>query len=124
MIMGAHIVMYSKQAEADRAFFRDILKLHTVDVGHGWLIFRLPPAEAAVHPVDEGAPEVGGEKQMGADLYFLCDDLRAMIADLKAKKITCTAIDEQRWGLRTSIVLPSGGKIGLYQPKHELAIEV
>ncbi|HEX8816896.1 MAG TPA: extradiol dioxygenase [Terriglobales bacterium] len=123
MIIGTHIVMYSKQAEADRAFFRDILKLHTVDVGHGWLIFRLPPAEAACHPIDQGAQEANEEKHMAADLYFLCDDLHATIADLQANKIACTAVDEQRWGLRTSIVLPSGARIGLYQPKHQLAIE-
>ena len=114
MIHGAHMVIYSKDPDADRAFFRDVLKFSNVDAGHGWLIFALPPAEAAFHP---------DEKNGKHELYFMCDDLMATMASLKAKNVKCGAITEQRWGTLTDFTLPGGGKIGLYQPKHPTAIE-
>lgn len=112
MISGAHIILYSRDAAADRAFFRDVLELKSVDAGHGWLIFELPPAEAAFHPTD------GVEK---CELYLLCDDVRAEIARLTARGVACSAIHEERWGSITTLALPGGGKLGLYQPKHPLA---
>ena len=113
MITGAHIIVYSKDPEADRAFFRDVLNFSSVDAGHGWLIFALPPAEAAFHP---------SEKNDLHELYFMCDDLKATMESLQAKKVKCGAVNEERWGSLTTIALPGGGKIGLYQPKHPTAI--
>jgi catechol 2,3-dioxygenase-like lactoylglutathione lyase family enzyme len=113
MITGAHVIIYSKDPEADRAFFRDVLHLSSVDVGHGWLIFALPPAEAAFHPSENDLHE----------LYFMCDDLKMTMESLKAAKAKCGAVKEERWGTLTTISLPGGGRIGLYQPKHPTAIE-
>jgi len=113
MINGAHIIVYSKDAESDRAFFRDILKFPAVDAGHGWLIFALPPGEAAFHP---------SEKNDLHELYFMCDDLKATMESLKGKKVKCGSVKEVQWGSLTTISLPGGGKIGLYQPKHPTAI--
>jgi catechol 2,3-dioxygenase-like lactoylglutathione lyase family enzyme len=113
MIFGAHIVIYSTDAEADRAFFRDVLGLTPIDAGHDWLIFSLPPTEAAIHPHDRNDVH---------ELYFLCQDLKEEIAGLQKKNILCSEIQEARWGSITSIHLPGGGKIGLYQPRHPLAI--
>jgi hypothetical protein len=109
MISAAHVIIYSKNAEADRAFFRDVLKYPSVDAGHGWLIFALPPAEVAVHPSDENDVH---------ELYFMCDDVQAFIADMNARHVECSHIDEQRWGSITRVTLPGGGKVGVYQPKH------
>jgi catechol 2,3-dioxygenase-like lactoylglutathione lyase family enzyme len=113
MISGAHIVVYSNNAEADRAFFRDILGFKSVDAGHGWLIFALPPAEAAFHPSNENGVH---------ELYFICDDLQAEIASLAQKGVTCSDIEEARWGSITKMRLPGGGEVGLYQPKHPTAL--
>jgi catechol 2,3-dioxygenase-like lactoylglutathione lyase family enzyme len=115
MIFGAHAILYSKDAEADRAFFRDVLGFQSVDAGDGWLIFALPPAEAAIHPSDHGEP--------AHELYFMCDDLTAEIASLAKKDVTCSAVQEARWGSITKIRLPGGGDVGLYQPKHPTALE-
>ena len=112
MIDGAHVVIYSKDAEADRAFFRDILGLQSVDAGHGWLIFALPAAEAAFHPA--GA----NDKH---ELYLMCDDLQAEMAALRAKGVDCAEAVELRWGIVTRMRLPGGGEIGLYEPKHPRA---
>jgi catechol 2,3-dioxygenase-like lactoylglutathione lyase family enzyme len=112
MISGAHVVVYSKNAEADRAFFRDILGFKSVDAGHGWLIFALPPTEAAFHPADNDTHE----------LYFLCDDLKTELASLTNKGVKCSKVEEARWGSITKMRLPSGGNVGLYQPKHPTAI--
>jgi hypothetical protein len=113
MINGAHVIIYSKDADADRKFFRDVLKLSSLDAGHGWLIFALPPAEAAFHP---------GEKNDKHELYFMCDDLHSTMESLRSKKVECGPVHEERWGSLTAISLPGGGKIGLYQPKHPIAI--
>src|SRR5271165_5323658 len=119
MISGAHVIVYSKNAEADRAFFRDVLGFPSVDAGHGWLIFALPPAEVAVHP---GAPKTAGT--LGAELYLMCDDLPSVIQSLGDRSIRCTEVAEERWGSKTTIQLPSGGEIGLYQPKHPVALNL
>jgi catechol 2,3-dioxygenase-like lactoylglutathione lyase family enzyme len=125
MIIGAHFLLYSKDPNADRAFFRDVLGLPYVDVGHGWLIFAMSPAEAAVHP-SEGEPSQlsAGQKFLSGDLYLMCDDLDAMVASLKSKGVQCSAIDKERWGVKTAIPLPSGGAIGLYQPRHPTALKL
>jgi hypothetical protein len=123
MITGVHVLFYSKNHEADRAFFRDVLGFRTIDIGHGWLIFGLPPAEAAVHPGDGEFSEThAGHTMMGSLVYLMCDDLKATIADLAKKNVRCTEVDEAEWGIKTTIPLPSGGEIGLYQPKHQTAI--
>jgi catechol 2,3-dioxygenase-like lactoylglutathione lyase family enzyme len=109
LIFGAHAILYSENAEADRAFFRDVLGFSFVDAGHGWLIFALPPAEIAVHPA-----EANGRHE----LYFMCDDLRAEISALAAKGVVCSERQEAQWGSVTRIRLPGGGEVGLYQPRH------
>jgi catechol 2,3-dioxygenase-like lactoylglutathione lyase family enzyme len=119
MITGAHLLLYSADPDADRAFFRDVLGFRSVDAGGGWLIFALPPSEAALHPDDEERRLAhGGHQLLGAVLYLMCDDLRAQVAALAARRVGCTGIEEEPWGLRTTIRLPSGGEIGLYQPTH------
>jgi catechol 2,3-dioxygenase-like lactoylglutathione lyase family enzyme len=112
MISGTHLVLYSSNAEADRAFLRDTLGFHHVDAGHGWLIFALPPAEVAIHPAD--APK--------HELYLMCDDLKSEIAALTKKGVKFTDVEEARWGSITKLKLPSGCEIGLYQPKHKTAL--
>jgi catechol 2,3-dioxygenase-like lactoylglutathione lyase family enzyme len=112
MISAAHIVLYSKDAEADRAFFRDVLGFASVDAGHGWLIFALPPVEAAFHPADENDRH---------ELYFICADLKAEMASLGAKGIGCSEPIEAGWGSVTKVRLPGGGQIGLYEPRHPMA---
>lgn len=123
MITGAHVLVYSRKPEADRTFFRDVLNFPFVDVGHGWLIFRLPPGEVAVHPADD-YPEKrhAGHEILTSHLYLMCDDLRGTIASLAARNVKCTEVEAENWGIRTTIQLPSGGEIGLYQPTHETAI--
>ena len=123
MINGAHFLLYSSDPEADRAFFRDVLHFRSVDAGHGWLIFALPPAELAVHPL-EGAflTSAGGQEMLGAAFYLMCDDLDAVIRSLASSQVAVTAVAEAPWGRHTAVQLPSGGTIGLYQPSHETAI--
>lgn len=115
MISGAHMIVYSTDAEADRAFFRDVLGFASVDAGHGWLIFAMPSAEAAFHPADENDQH---------ELFFMCDDLQAEMAALTEKGVSCSEVQEARWGSITKFQLPGGGKIGLYQPKHPTAINL
>lgn len=109
MINGAHSIIYSTNPEADRAFLRDVLKLPSVDVGHGWLIFGLPPAEVAVHPSD---------KNNIHEFYLMCDDVEALVSEMKKHNVSCTAVQNLGWGLLTQITLPGGGKLGIYQPRH------
>jgi hypothetical protein len=125
MIHGAHVLLYSTDPEADRGFFRDVLKYPYVDVGHGWLIFKVPPAELAVHPADEKTQQKhAGHAMLGAVLYLMCKDLKATMRKLKAAKIQCTEVEKEQWGIRTTIKLPSGGEIGLYQPTHKTALSL
>lgn len=124
MIFGAHILFYSTNPEADRAFLGDVLGLRSIDAGGGWLIFALPPAEAGVHPSDgEFSQQHAGRRMMGAVVYLMCDDLQAEIKSLEAKNVRCTKIEHDDWGMSTSIPLPSGAHIGLYQPTHPTAID-
>jgi hypothetical protein len=115
MITGSHVIMYSRDAEADRAFLRDVLNYPHVDAGGGWLIFKLPPAEVAVHPTDE----LGSH-----ELYLMCDDVNATVDELAGKGVSCGEISDEGWGLLTSIRLPGGGELGLYEPRHPLATEL
>lgn len=110
MITGAHAVIYTNDVEADKAFFRDVLKLANIDVGHGWLIFKLPPSELAFHPA-----ETSGRHE----LFLMCDDINAFIADVSEHGIACGEIQQTGWGILTSVTLPGGGKVGVYQPRHE-----
>jgi hypothetical protein len=109
MIIGAHSIIYSTSPEADRAFLRDVLKLPNVDVGDGWLIFGLPPAEVAVHPSNENDVH---------EFYLMCDDVEVLIAEMKKRNIACDPVQNQGWGLLTQVKLPGGGKLGVYQPRH------
>jgi catechol 2,3-dioxygenase-like lactoylglutathione lyase family enzyme len=115
MISGAHVIVHSKDPEADRAFFRDVLAFHSVDAGHGWLIFRLPPSEAAFHPSEKNGPH---------ELFFMSDNLKSEMAVLRRKGVPCSAVHEERWGSIARLPLPGGGEIGLYQPKHPTALNL
>jgi catechol 2,3-dioxygenase-like lactoylglutathione lyase family enzyme len=113
LISGAHVMIFSRDAEADRTFFKDVLGLDSVDSGGGWLIFALPPAEVAIHPTEE---------QDHHELYLLCEDIEATALELDRRGVPLKRpFDEARWGRVTEITLPGGGRIGLYQPKHPLA---
>jgi hypothetical protein len=119
MISGAHVLLYSKDPEADRAFLKTVLEFSSIDLGEGWLLFALPPAEMAVHPGDGDFVQMHAEHPMlGAVLYLMCDDLRSAMQTLESKGVTCATPVEADWGISTSIRLPSGGEIGLYQPRH------
>jgi hypothetical protein len=123
MITGAHFLHYSKDPEADRAFLRDVLGLRSVDAGKGWLIFALPPAEIAVHPSEaEWAPPNSVDGVTGLALYLMCDDLASTMRSLQARNVGFSPIAEAQWGSVTTFPLPSGAKIGLYQPKHATAL--
>jgi catechol 2,3-dioxygenase-like lactoylglutathione lyase family enzyme len=125
MITGAHFLLYSKDTDADRLFFRDVLGFRAVDAGEGWLIFALPPAEMGVHPSNGDFVQRHAEHDLvGTVLYLMCDQLRSLIKSLEAKNVRCTEIEEAEWGLKTTIRLPSGGEIGLYQQSHPTALEL
>jgi len=113
MIFGAHTIVFTQDADADRAFFRDVLALDAVDSGGGWLIFALPPTEIAFHPTDGANVN---------ELYLVCDDLADEMRRLEAKGVVFTQVDEERWGNVTRFTLPGGTVIGLYEPKHPMAI--
>jgi hypothetical protein len=109
MIIGAHSIIYSKAPQADRLFLQTVLELPSVDVGEGWLIFGLPPAEVAVHPSDENDVH---------ELYLMCDDVEAFVEAMGRRNIRCSPVLNQGWGLITHVMLPGGGKLGVYQPRH------
>ena len=110
MINGGHTVLYSKDPEADRAFLRDVLNLPSVDAGGGWLIFGLPPAEIAVHPADKNDVH---------EFFFMCDDIDAFIGGMAKRDVKCDAVQEEYWGFLTRVHLPGGGRLGVYQPRHQ-----
>ncbi len=125
MITGAHFLLYSKRPDADRAFFRDVLGFRAVNLGENWLIFALPPAEMAVHPGSgEFVQGHAGHTLAGVVLYLMCDDVRATIKSLKAKRVRCSRLMKAGWGIATTVRLPSGPEIGLYQPTHPTAIRM
>jgi len=112
-IIGMHALMYSKEDEQTRRFFRDVLGFPALDAGHGWLIFALPPAELAIHPT------AGTEHH---ELYLMCDDIEATVSELRAKGVATRPIQEQPWGRLTQLTLPSGAELGIYEPRHPTAI--
>ena len=109
MLIGAHSIIYSTNPNLDRAFLRDVLALPDIDVGEGWLIFGLPPAEVAVHP---------SNKNDLHELYLMCDDVAAFVAEMKKRNVVCEPTEDQGWGVLTRLTLPGGGKLGVYQPRH------
>ena len=115
MIKGIHALIYAQDADKVRGFLQDVLGLKSVDAGHGWLIFALPPAELAAHPVEPG-------EQSRHELYLMCDDLKATMKELSDKGVKCGEVTQARWGQVTTIEIPGGGKMGLYQPSHKTAI--
>ncbi|HEX8904676.1 MAG TPA: VOC family protein [Longimicrobiaceae bacterium] len=125
MITGAHFLLYSTDPEVDRAFFRDVLGFRHVELGGGWLIFRLPPAEMAVHPSGgEFAQRHAGHALAGTVLYLMCDDLDATMASLRAAGVACAETQTAEWGASTTVRLPSGAEVGLYQPTHPTALDL
>ena len=109
MIIGVHALIYSKEPEKVRAFLKDVLEFKSIDIGHGWLIFALPPAELAVHPA-EGAGQ--------HELYLMCDDVKALIKKLERKGYKTSGVQDAGWGLLTSVTLPGGDDLGIYEPRH------
>ena len=108
-IIGAHSILYSTKPESDRAFLRDVIGLTHLDVGGGWLIFGLPPSEVAVHP---------GEENDVHEFYLMCDDVESFVASMEKKKSPCGPVRNLGWGMLTTLTLPGGGKLGVYQPRH------
>lgn len=124
MINGAHFLLYSANPDADRRFLRDVIGLRGIDSGGGWLIFALPPAELAVHPASENFVQRHAERELlGNILYLMCDDLHSTIDALEEKGASTSEIQRAEWGTSTTIRLPSGGEIGLYQPTHPTAVD-
>lgn len=118
MITGAHTIVYAADADAARAFLRDTLGLSHVDAGDGWLIFKAPPSELAVHPA---SPPGSGTHE----LYLMCDDIEATVAELKAKGVEFTGeVTDAGWGLLTTLKVPGGGELGLYEPRHRTAVDL
>jgi catechol 2,3-dioxygenase-like lactoylglutathione lyase family enzyme len=116
MINGTHVIIYSRDAEADRAFFRDVLHHPHVDAGGDWLIFKLPPAELALHPAD--GPE-------SHELYFMCDDVESTVKELTERGVEFTQpVTDAGWGRLTRFRLPGGGEVGMYEPRHERATDL
>lgn len=109
MLTGAHAIIYSTDAEADRTFLCDVLELPSIDSGGGWLIFALPPAEVAVHPA---------ERNDVHELYFMCDDVEAFVAGMRSRDVACDPVEDLSWGRLTHLALPGGGKLGVYEPRH------
>jgi hypothetical protein len=109
VLTGAHSIIYSTNPDADRAFLRDVLSLPSVDVGGGWLIFGLPPAELAVHPSNRNDLH---------DFYLMCDDIKVFVEEMGTHGVTCHPLETQPWGLLTHVTLPGGGRLGVYQPRH------
>jgi hypothetical protein len=109
MTSGIHVVIYSKDADADKAFFKDVLKFTSVDVGRGWLIFGLPPSELAVHPSSDNEHH---------EMYLMCDDIQEFVQQMQKQRIVCGEVQDQGWGLLVQLTLPGGGKLGVYEPRH------
>ena len=110
MITGLHAIIYSSDPQADRAFFRDVLGFPYVDTGDGWLIFRAPPTELAVHPAEPGGSH---------EVYLMCDDIHEFVASTATRGVACSVVSDQGWGLLSTLTLPGGGRIGIYEPRHE-----
>jgi hypothetical protein len=114
-IIGAHSIIYSSNVIADRKFFKDVLKLSSVDVGGGWLIFSLPPSEIAFHPIYDEKSSKHGD----VEFYLMVDDIKSFTAEMKKKKIRCGKINDYGWGLMSELTTPGGSKLMMYEPRHE-----
>ncbi len=122
MIHGVHLLLNSVDPEADRAFFRDVLNFPHVDAGEGWLIFALPPAEVGIHPAEQNVTQLhAGQNLAAATVYLICDNLRETLDSLATKGVEHTEFQEAGWGVASSIRLPGGAHVGLYEPRHPLA---
>jgi len=116
VIRGAHVILYSSDAEADRVFLRDVLGLASVDSGGGWLIFQLPPSEVAVHPAETSG---------AAELYLVCDDVEATVSDLEGRGVVVEGpVSDEGWGRLVTIRLPGGGRLGIYEARHTSAFDL
>jgi hypothetical protein len=125
MFFGAHFLLYSADPEADRAFLGDVLELKGVDIGHGWIILKLPPSEIAVHPIEgDERPVPAAGKMSDVELFLMCEDLDSTKAKLAEKGVICGEGGTERWGIWTTIPLPSGGRIGVYEPTHPTALNL
>jgi catechol 2,3-dioxygenase-like lactoylglutathione lyase family enzyme len=123
MITGVHLLLMSRDPQADRAFFRDVLEFAFVDAGAGWLIFVLPPTELGIHPAETIVAEAhAGKNISAATIYLMCEDLDATLKMLGSKNVEHTDVLVAEWGVTTTIRLPGGGDLGLYEPHHQLAI--
>lgn len=109
MITGAHSIIYSTNPNADRAFFREVLRFPHVDAGEGWLIFALPPGELGIHPAESNGAH---------ELYLMCDDIAAFLTAMQQQQVPCEPVTDAGWGLLTRLTLPGGGRLGVYQPRH------
>ena len=119
MINAAHVVLYTSDAEADRAFFRDVLRFPSIDAGEGWLIFALPPAELGIHPTEEKGGAKHDALKGQHQLYLMCDDVHATVQELQSKGVAFTQpVNDVGWGLLTALKLPGGSELWLYQPRH------
>lgn len=114
MINGVHSILYAHDAEKVRDFFRDVLEIKHIDAGHGWLIFALPPSELGIHPAEAG-------EEFRCEMYLMCDNIQQTLSELRAKNVECGDIVDQRWGLLSTITIPGGGRLGIYQPRHPRA---
>lgn len=124
MIFAAHFLLYSRDPEADRTFFRDVLGWSHVDSGEGWLIFALPPAEMGIHPADDNSTVSHADQQLATGtLYLMCDSLAETLAGLESKGFAHSPLREAEWGVASSIRLPGGSNLGLYEPRHALAVK-
>jgi hypothetical protein len=122
MIHGVHLLLNSVNPEADRAFFRDVLNLPHVDAGEGWLIFALPPAEMAIHPAEKNLTQLhAGQNLAATTVYLMCDNLKETLDLLAAKGVEHAEVQKAGWGVASSIRLPGGAQLGLYEPHHKLA---
>jgi hypothetical protein len=125
MINGVHLLLASANPEADRAFFRDVLGFAHIDAGEGWLIFALPPAEMGIHPAEKNLTNLhAGQDLAAGTLYLMCDDLSTTLDTLAAKGVGHSPIEEAGWGIASSIPLPGGARLGLYEPHHPLAFSL
>jgi catechol 2,3-dioxygenase-like lactoylglutathione lyase family enzyme len=125
MITGTHAIIYAEDAERARAFFRDVLELPYVDAHDGWLIFKLPPPELGVHPAGMSGEPGTGAPSGHHELYLMCDDIEATVAELTTKGVEFTSpVEAQGFGLLTRLRVPGAGEIGIYQPRHPTAYDL
>jgi len=120
VITGTHLIIPADDPDQARAFLRDVLELSFVDAHDGWLIFSMPPAELGIHPSSQDAAADSTH-----EIYLMCDDINATVADLRAKGVEfATPIESQGFGLITRLKVPGAGELGLYEPRHPTAYDL